>query len=61
MRIAEEADEIVPIPGVRDRVPVQVAPVGITIEVEHVTVLNGAANKIYKIAARTPLVEYSPS
>lgn len=47
-RLAEEADQTVPIPVILDRVAVEVAPVGIAVEVEHVAVPHGAANKYTK-------------
>lgn len=47
-RLAQEADPVVPIPVALDRVAVQVAPVGIAVQVEHVAVLNGAAYKYTK-------------
>ncbi len=47
-RLAEEADEVVPIPVVLDRVAVQVAPVGVAVEVEDMAVLDGAAYKSTK-------------
>ena len=47
-KLAEEAEQVVPIPVALDRVAVQVAPVGIAVEVEHVAVLYGAAYKYTK-------------
>jgi len=47
-RLADEADEVVPIPPVRDRVAVEVAPVGVAVEVQHVAVPRGADYKYTK-------------
>ncbi len=47
-KLAQEADEVVPIPVALDRVAVQVAVVGIAVDVKHVAVRNGAAYKYTK-------------
>lgn len=44
-QLAEEAEQTVPIPVVLDRVAVEVAPVGIAVEVEHVALPDRAAYK----------------
>lgn len=58
-KLADEADEVVPIPVALDRVTVQVAPVGIAVEVEHVVIAHGATHKLYKIASVPPPFEFS--
>ncbi len=58
-KLADESDEVVPIPVALDRVAVQVAPIGIAVEVEHITITHGATHQLYKIASAPPSFEYS--
>ncbi len=46
--LAEEAEQVVPIPVALDRVAVQVTPTGIAVEVQHVAVSHGATYKYTK-------------